>query len=241
LTGVVLSASDLEILWEDESLLGLAKPAGIATQAPAGMDSLESRIRGYLATTSGKEAYLGLPHRLDRPVSGAMVFAKTRRAARQLSRQFQRRAVKKIYWAAVAGRVSQSHGTWIDNLWKVYGQPRTQVVDVTDARGQIAILHYQVIGTHCHGDWLEIELETGRTHQVRIQAASRGLPVVGDELYGSAIDFGTYIGPRQRPLALHARELSLTHPEMRAPLTLRAPLGPDWSALQMISFGARQT
>ena len=93
-----------DILLEDDALLGVVKPAGIATQAPPGIESLESRIKRYLAPDDGDpaEVYLGIPHRLDRPVSGVMVFAKTHRAARNLASQFERRRVHKVYWACVA-------------------------------------------------------------------------------------------------------------------------------------------
>ena len=124
-----------EILFEDDAVLGVVKPAGVATQAPPGIDSLEVRIKTYLAAGESsrdvqangpREAsaiYLGIPHRLDRAVTGAIVFAKTRRAARQLSKQFERRSVKKTYWAAVERIVEPAAGTWIDYLHKVYGQP----------------------------------------------------------------------------------------------------------------------
>src|SRR5947209_1400097 len=88
------------VLLEDDAFLAVVKPAGVATQAPPGIDSLEVRIKNYLAEASpASSVYLGIPHRLDRPVSGAIVFAKTRRAARQLSKQFEKRRVKKLYWA----------------------------------------------------------------------------------------------------------------------------------------------
>ena len=154
--------------------------------------------------------YLGIPHRLDRPVSGAMVFAKRLGAARRLSRQFEARTVRQIYWSLVAGRVVPESGTWIDTLWKVYGQPRAQVVDAAHPEGQRAVLHYRTLGQHPHGSWLEIELETGRTHQVRVQAASRGWPVLGDEMYGCEIPFGSQLEDRRlRAIALHARDIGV--------------------------------
>ncbi len=170
-----------DILLEDGPVLVVHKPAGIATQAPPGIDSLEARIRTFLKERDPNPGniYLGIPHRLDRPVSGVMVFARHVRAARRLAKQFEARTVRKLYWAAVAGQVEPPSGTWIDTLWKVYGQPRTQVVDAAHPEGQHAVLHYRTLGHHPHGTWLEIELETGRTHQIRVQAASRGLSGIG--------------------------------------------------------------
>ena len=122
----------LEILHEDEACLAALKPAGLSTQAPRSHDSLELRVRELLRSRAEEEGrimieiYLGLPHRLDRPVSGAILFAKTRRAARVVSRQFERRQVRKIYWAIVEGAVNPPEGTWIDCLRKVPGQPRAK-------------------------------------------------------------------------------------------------------------------
>jgi RluA family pseudouridine synthase len=223
-----------DILLEDGPVLLVLKPAGIATQAPPGIDSLESRIRAYLKQRDAKPGniYLGIPHRLDRPVSGVMVFARHVRAARRLAQQFEARTVRKLYWAAVAGRVDPESGTWTDTLWKVYGQPRAQVVDAGHPEGQHAVLHYRTLGYHPHGTWLEIELETGRTHQVRVQAASRGYPVLGDEMYGCAIPFGPrHEDVRLRQIALHARLLEFDHPMTKARVSQEAPVDANWHEL----------
>jgi RluA family pseudouridine synthase len=225
-----------EILLEDDAVLGVVKPSGVATQAPPGIDSLEMRIKRYLAPASAdpRAVYLGIPHRLDRPVSGAMVFAKTHRAARNLAKQFERRRVRKVYWACVQGRVEPAAGTWTDYLCKIYGQPKAMVVDATHPAAQRAVLHYRAIGRHRHGSWLEIELETGRTHQVRIQAASRGFMLLGDTHYGGEIPFGPpYDDPRLRPIALHARSLAFLHPLTRTEASLVAPTDANWQALAL--------
>lgn len=231
-----MSERGFDILFEDESLLAVVKPSGIATQAPPAFESLESRIRAYLAESGEPPGriYLGIPHRLDRVVSGAMIFAKTRRAARQLARQFERRQVKKLYWACVERTVEPLTGTWTDFLCKVYGHPRTEVVDHTHSGGQEAVLHYRTLGFHQCGSWLEIELETGRTHQVRVQASSRGYPILGDTHYGSRIPFGEqFEDERLRGIALHARSLAFFHPDTREEISLEAPLGESWNALAL--------
>ena len=226
-----MSDRGFEILLEDDALLAVVKPAGVATQAPPGIESLESRIKAYLAPPGGgASVYLGIPHRLDRPVSGAMVFAKTHRAARNLARQFERRRVGKLSWACVEGIVEPGDGTWTDYLCKVYGQPRTMVVEQSHPGSQHAVLHYRTIGGHRHGSWLEVALETGRTHQVRVQAMSRGFPILGDAHYGSTIPFGPqYDDQRLRSIALHARALTLSHPLSREATNLVAPLGECWN------------
>lgn len=225
-----------DILLEDGPLLAVLKPGGVATQAPPGIDSLEARIRAFIRQREQKTGnfYLGIPHRLDRPVSGAMVFARHVRAARRLAKQFEARTVRKVYWAAVEGEVDPPAGTWIDWVWKVYGQPRTQIVEAGHPGGQQAVLHYRTLGRHRHGTLLEIELETGRTHQIRVQAASRGYPVLGDDLYGSHLPFGPQQeDPRLRVMALHARLLAVDHPMTRERVTIEAPLPAEWEELDI--------
>lgn len=197
---------------------------------------MELRIKAWLKEREQKpgNVYLAVPHRLDRPVSGAMVFAKHVRAARRLSEQFEDRRVSKIYWACVAGRVEPAEGTWIDWLRKIPGEPRAEVVPGEHPEAAEAILDYRTLG-ECHwGSWLEIELKTGRTHQIRVQAASRGFPVLGDAFYGSAVPFGIqHDDERLRSIALHGRSLSFAHPMTQEPVTVVAPLAEEWRALDL--------
>jgi 23S rRNA pseudouridine1911/1915/1917 synthase len=233
----------LEILHEDPSCLAVFKPAGLSTQAPRGIDSLEARVRQLLGDRAespgqaAEEPYLGLPHRLDRAASGVILLALTRRAARIISRQFERRQVRKLYWACVEGTTEPATGTWIDFVHKVPDEPRVEIVaaDVTGA--QRAVLHYKTLPTiplegDRRGTLLEIELETGRMHQVRVQAASRGHPILGDALYGAIVPFGRETAdPRERAIALHARSISFRHPESNEMLTVTAPPTQDWGHL----------
>ena len=223
---------ELDILHEDPACLVINKPAGLLTQAPLGIESLEFRIKRYLqehATEPG-DIYLGVPHRIDRPVSGVIVFAKTPRAARVISRQFERRQIEKTYWALVQGTIAPAEGTWTDYLKKVYGHPRAELVDEHEPEGRIAILHYRVIASpEADGTMLEIRLETGRTHQIRVQCASRGHALLGDELYGSPIPFGPPSDDeRNRLIALHARSIKFRHPTSGDILTFVAPLPEHW-------------
>jgi 23S rRNA pseudouridine1911/1915/1917 synthase len=227
-----MSAVDpVDILYEEGPCLAVLKPSGVLTQAPPGIDSMEVRLKSHLKTRENKTGniYLGVPHRLDRPVSGAMVFARHARACRRLSEQFEGRTVGKVYWACVAGRVEPERGTWQDTMRKVPGEARAELVAASHPDARRATLHYRTLGQTRHGCWLEIELETGRTHQIRIQAASRGHAVLGDTQYGSTIAFGPQPDDlRLRAIALHALRLTFQHPMTWQDVTVEAPLPAAW-------------
>jgi 23S rRNA pseudouridine1911/1915/1917 synthase len=249
----------IDILRESGPCLAVLKPAGLATQAPAQFDSLERRLRAWLAErqSSAGPVYLGVPHRLDRPVSGVMLFATRRRAAFKLSRQFERRQVRKIYWACVEGHVLPEAGTWTDSLRKVYGHPRAEIVPADHPEARLAVLHYRTLGsvepsancpTACQtaagdssavaGTWLEIELETGRTHQIRVQAAARGHAVFGDAFYGGSVPFAAqHHDERLREIALHGRAITFTDPTTGDMVTVEAPLSAAWDSLGLACNG----
>src|SRR4051812_47363919 len=246
----------LDILYDNGPCLVVNKPAGVLTQAPAGIDSMEVRVKAFYREREGKEGniYLGLPHRLDRPVSGAIVFARHVRAAQRLSNQFENRTVTKVYWAIVEGDVQPDEGRWTDHLHKRHGMPQSIVVPEGDPRGKIAVMRYRVLGrlhiaepswvgsgaVESNADqdgrarctWLEVELETGRTHQIRVQCASRNHPVIGDAQYGSTRVFGEqFDDERLRAIALHARQLGFNHPMTNEPVDVIAPLSSAWKEL----------
>jgi RluA family pseudouridine synthase len=225
----------LEILYDNGPCLVVNKRPGILTQAPAGIDSLEVQVKAFYRKREQKEGniYLGLPHRLDRPVSGAIVFARHVRAAQRLSAQFENRTVTKVYWAAMEGVVQPEEGTWTDYLHKRHGMPQSIVVPEGDPRGKLAVMRYRVLGRiEGIGTWLEVELETGRTHQIRVQSASRGHPVIGDAQYGSTRAFGEqFEDERLRAIALHARQLGFNHPMTNEPVDVIAPTPAAWEAI----------
>jgi RluA family pseudouridine synthase len=232
----------LEVLYDNGPVLVINKAAGILTQAPAGIDSLEVQVKAFYREREQKEeganTYLGLPHRLDRPVSGAIVFARHVRAAQRLSSQFENRTVTKVYWAIVEGDVQPDEGVWTDHLHKRHGMPKSIIVPADDPRGKIAILRYRVRGRgeteSGQWTWLEIELETGRTHQIRVQAASRGHAVVGDAQYGSTRPFGEqFEDERLRAIALHARQLGFNHPMTQEVVDILAPLPAAWDEFRL--------
>lgn len=233
-----MSDSGFDILRETESYLVICKHPGILTQAPRGVDSLEWRIKAFLQERAQERAedpddvYVGLPHRLDRPATGVMLVGKSAKATRKLGRQFESRHVKKVYWACVEGAVTPEVDTWRDFVRKVPGEPHAEVLPPDHPEARIAVLHYRVRGRGPWGTWLEIELETGRTHQIRLQAATRGHPVLGDAQYGATTPFGPqYEDTRLRAIALHARSLTFREPGANDTITVVAPVSEEWHAL----------
>jgi 23S rRNA pseudouridine1911/1915/1917 synthase len=226
-----MQPTGFDILYEEGPCLVVSKPGGILTQAPPGIDSLEVRIKRFLKVREQKpgKVYLGVPHRLDRPVSGAMLFAKHVRAARRLCEQFQGRTVEKTYWALVEGCVEGGEGTWEDKVLKVPNQPCAKLADSSHRDARSAVLHYRVLQRLPAATLLEVRLETGRYHQIRVQSAGRGHPIVGDDLYGAATLFGPQTDdPRARWIALHAYSLSFRHPMTGERRQVSAPLPAVW-------------
>jgi 23S rRNA pseudouridine1911/1915/1917 synthase len=230
-------AAALEILFEDNHVLAVAKPAPLLTQGvPVGVPTLEAMVKAYLKEKYHKagNVYLGIPHRLDRPVSGVIVFARNTKAARRLAEQFQTREVRKIYRAVVetspTGERVPDEGQWIDWLLKIPEEARTERVEPGTLGAKRASLHFRRLRSAEDGALLEIAPETGRMHQIRVQAASRGWPIRGDTLYGSRLPFGPPAElPRDRIIALHAWSLTFLHPIRYEPMTLTAPLPATWA------------
>lgn len=223
----------LDVLHEDYHVFAVNKPAPLLTQAPPGVPSLEALVKEYIKTKYAKPAgvYLGVPHRLDRPVSGAIVFARNTKAARRLAEQFQKHKVEKTYWAIVTGDVQPAEGTWEDWLLKHAEEARTEKVEPGTPGAKPAALSYRVLRQVEGGTLLELRPLTGRSHQIRVQAASRGHPVLGDALYGSTASFGPPAAePRDRVIALHARGLKFTHPTTKETITITAPAPPWWES-----------
>jgi 23S rRNA pseudouridine1911/1915/1917 synthase len=222
----------LSVLYEDNHCLAVAKPAPLLTQGvPPGVPTLEAMARAYLKEKYHKagHVYLGIPHRLDRPVSGVVLFARNTKAARRLAEQFQQHQVQKTYWAVVDGDVSPDEGTWEDWLRKVAEEARSERVAADDPLARRAVLRYRRMGGGPGWTLLEIEPRTGRMHQIRVQAAVRGWPVRGDVLYGSRQSFGPPAEfPRDRVIALHGRNLTFLHPIRYEPVTVTAPLPETW-------------
>lgn len=222
----------LSILREDNQIIAVNKPAPLLTQAPPGIPSLEAMVKAWIKEKYAKPAgvYLGVPQRLDRPVSGVIVFARNSKSARRLAEQFHERRVEKVYWAIVEGDIQPETGTWEDWLRKIPEESRTEIASAESAGAKPAALSYRKLRSLPGGSLLEIRPLTGRSHQIRIQAASRGHPIFGDVQYGSTQAFGPPANePRDRLIALHARSLTIIHPATWQPLTIAAPLPDYWN------------
>lgn len=222
----------LTILYEDNHCLAVAKPAPLLTQGvPAGIPTLEAMAKTYIKERYHKagNVYLGIPHRLDRPVSGVIVFARNTKAARRLAEQFQKRQVGKVYWAILEGNVEPQQDRWEDWLLKLPEQARTERVPAGTPAARKAVLSYRCIQQAGNCTLVEMQPQTGRMHQIRVQAAARGWPVRGDIAYGATMPFGPPAEmPRDRVIALHARALTFLHPIRYEPIAVVAPLPDYW-------------
>jgi 23S rRNA pseudouridine1911/1915/1917 synthase len=244
--------ASLEILSEDGPLLAVNKPAGLLTLgAKPGVPTLERQVKQYLKEKYDKpgNVYLGIPHRLDRPVSGVVVFARNSKCAARLAEQFRERQVRKIYWALVERPPDPREGELIDWLLKAPDQARVEIVPADALGAREARLRYRILPhdsafgiphsafprLHLDGEktkrtLLELEPLTGRTHQIRVQMAGRGWPIVGDAQYGATTCLvePPPADPREAPIALHARSLTILHPIRYDSLTITAPLPANW-------------
>lgn len=227
-----LAARGVVVLHEDHLLLGIGKAAGVLSQpGPAGEPSLVEMVDAYRQEAEGKtgHAFVGLVHRLDRNVSGAMVVGKSSKAASRLSEAFRRRTgVEKRYLAWVARAPAHDRATLKSVLVRDTVRRVTRAHDVADDEGvdeaAPATLDYEVVARGPGGARLAIRLHTGQTHQIRAQLAREGCPLVGDPKYG-----GPEAPPRARcpRPALHALHLTVPHPVGSAPLTITAPVPDD--------------
>ncbi len=224
-----MNADSLEILFEDNHCLAVSKPAPLLTQGPSQVPTLEGMVKAYLKEKYQKagNVYLGVPHRLDCPVTGVILFARNSKAAQRLAEQFQKRQVQKVYWGAVSGRVEE--GVWQDWMRKIQAESRSEIVPEGTDEARHAILRYRHVADCEGGSIVEFVPETGRMHQIRLQTSHHGHPIFGDTLYGSTVSFGpTAELGRDRVIALHARRLTFLHPIRYEPITLEAPLPTTW-------------
>ncbi len=214
----------LEILFEDNHCIAVAKPANTLTTHFQGKEeTLDRAVKSYLKQKYAKpgKVYLGVVHRLDRPVSGVVMFARTSKAAARLSQQFRDGSIEKAYWAVVEGSPVKPAGTLEDWLLKDRERGRVEIVQPRTPGARQALLHYQHKESHGDLSWLEVRPQTGRSHQLRVQLAHFGHPIHGDSRYGSVHTF-------EDGIALHARSLTFLHPIRYEPITLTAALPRSW-------------
>ena len=214
----------LHILYEDNHCLAIAKPSGAVSAHFQGTEpTLDQLVKAYLKEKHHKpgNVYLGVVQRLDRPVSGVLLFARTSKAAARLAEQFREGTAEKLYWAIVEGQVKTAAGAFDDWLFKEAHATRVEVVEPHTPDARQATLRFQKLAEHGGLTWLEVRPQTGRRHQIRVQLAHHGHPVFGDTRYGSTHRLGNAI-------ALHARQLTFLHPIRHEPITLTAEVPKAW-------------
>ena len=205
----------INIIYEDNHLLVVEKKPNIPVQADDSKDEdLLTILKKYIKEKYNKpgNVYLGLVHRLDRPVGGVMVFAKTSKAASRLSEQVRTQKFEKIYHAVVEGKVNQKFGILKDRLLK---DSKTNITRV-DKHGKEAILEYELVSSKNNLSLVKIDLKTGRSHQIRVQFSSRGYPLYGDQKYNK--------NAVKAQIALYATSLSFNHPISGEKLTFNCDL-----------------
>lgn len=204
------------ILFEDNHLLVVEKPVNIPTQADeSGDKDLLTLLKEDIKIRYQKpgNVYLGLVHRLDRPVGGVMVFAKTSKAASRLSDAIRRHTFQKTYVAIVHGRPKKLKSRLVHHLVKDEKKNMVSVVPSTNNKGKEAILEYEVLATHENFSLVRIQLQTGRPHQIRVQMAIIGHPLYGDQKYGTKVN-----QPGQQ-IALWSHKITVEHPTKKDSLT----------------------
>jgi 23S rRNA pseudouridine1911/1915/1917 synthase len=214
----------LDVIYEDNHCIAVAKPAGFSSAHFQGKEeTLDRAVKAYLKERYAKpgNVFLGVVHRLDKPVSGVLLFARTSKAAARLSEQFREGTVEKTYWAVVEGDLDKTAGSLEDWLLRDREAGRVEVVEPRTERARQSLLHFQRRAGHGGLTWLELRPQTGRTHQLRVQLAHHGHPIYADAKYGSVHTFG-------RAIALHARALTFLHPIRYEPITLKADVPRVW-------------
>ena len=222
----------MTVVYEDNHIIVVNKTASEIVQADKTGDMpLSETVKQYLKEKYQKpgNVFLGVTHRLDRPVSGLVIFAKTSKALTRLNEMFRAGEVKKTYWAVVKNAPKESEGELVHFLVRNEKQNKSYAYDKEVPNSKNAVLDYRFIGRSEYYYVLEVELKTGRHHQIRCQLAKMGCPIKGDLKYGS---------PRSNPdgsICLHARRVRFVHPVSKELIELKAPLpeGNLWKGFEL--------
>ncbi|WP_303014213.1 RluA family pseudouridine synthase [uncultured Bacteroides sp.] len=222
----------MTVLYEDNHIIVVNKTASEIVQADKTGDTpLSETVKQYLKEKYRKpgNVFLGVTHRLDRPVSGLVIFAKTSKALARLNEMFRTGGVKKTYWAVVKDKPEEPEGELVHFLVRNEKQNKSYAYDKEVPNGKKAVLHYRLTGRSENYYLLEVDLKTGRHHQIRCQLAKMGCPIKGDLKYGF---------PRSNPdgsICLHARRVRFTHPVSKILIELEAPLpeGNLWKGFEL--------
>lgn len=210
-----------DILYEDNHLLIVNKHGGDLVQPdPSGESALEDRIKAFLKARDGKpgDVFLGVVHRIDRPVSGAVLFAKTSKALVRLNEMIREGRIRKLYWALTENRPDAESGELRHYILRDGRTNRSKAYDAPRPEAKEGRLNYRVIGAGTHYTLLEVELLTGRHHQIRAQLSKIGCPIRGDLKYGAR---------RSLPgggISLHSRRMAFDHPVRHEPVEVTAPV-----------------
>ena len=221
----------MQVLYEDNHIIIVNKSSGEIVQGDKTGDTpLVETVRAYIKEKYNKpgNVFCGLTHRLDRPVSGVVIFAKTSKALERINNMLKNHEIKKTYWAIVKNPPKQSEGTLVHYLVRNEKQNKSYAYPTEKPNSKRAELNYKVIGKSDNYTLLEVNLITGRHHQIRCQLAAMGCPIKGDLKYGFA---------RSNPdgsISLHARSVEFTHPVSKERIHVEAPTPQDalWKALQ---------
>ncbi len=210
-----------DILFEDNHLLVVDKRCGDLVQPdPSGESALEDQIKAYIKVRDAKpgDVFLGVVHRIDRPVSGAVLFAKTSKALVRLNEMIREGRIRKVYWALTENRPQTESGELCHYILRDGRTNRSRAFDAPRPQAREARLRYRVIGAGTRYTLVEVELLTGRHHQIRAQLAKIGCPIRGDLKYGAR---------RSLPgggISLHSRRVEFGHPVRREPVVVTAPV-----------------
>ena len=214
----------MTVVYEDNHLIVVNKTASEIVQGDKTGDvPLSETVKMYLKEKYHKpgNVFLGVVHRLDRPVSGLVMFAKTSKALTRLNEMFRTGGVKKTYWAIVKNRPEKPEGELVHYLVRNEKQNKSYAYEREVSGSKKAVLHYKILSHSDNYYLLEVDLKTGRHHQIRCQLAKMGCPIKGDLKYGA---------PRSNPdgsISLHARRMTFVHPVSKLPVDILAPLPAD--------------
>ena len=221
----------MKILYEDNHLIIVNKASSEIVQGDkTGDKPMSEKVKEYLKEKYNKpgNVFCGVTHRLDRPTSGLVVFAKTSKALSRLNKMFRDDEVEKIYWAIVQNRPVSNKGTLTHHLVKDERRNKSMAYNTEQRNTKKAVLHYSLIAHSDNYYLIEVKLETGRHHQIRVQLAQIGCPVKGDLKYGAKRS------NRDGSISLHARGISFTHPVSQKKIDIIAPVPNDnlWKAFE---------
>lgn len=222
----------MTVVYEDNHIVVVNKTSSEIVQGDKTGDTpLSEMLKQYLKEKYNKpgNVFIGVTHRLDRPVSGLVVFAKTSKALPRLNEMFRNGEVKKTYWAIVKECPKETEGELVHYLVRNEKQNKSYAYDKEVKNSKKAVLHYKLIGHSQNYYLLEVDLKTGRHHQIRCQLAKMGCPIKGDLKYGS---------PRSNPdgsICLHARTVQFVHPVSKEMIRLTAPVpeGNLWNGFEI--------